>query len=264
MPNSKLDKDERDKDQKGMRSWVVWIVGCVWVVTLLAVLILSRIRPPAAVGVSLYTRELSFRTNANEVLSPMNEDQLIITRIAKIRVDGQKVRFAFDHESPRVEDVIELSGLPGAVCSFYVVRSSPIELPEGVSQLTFWKPIANTHSAFALKSHGSLSGSLTGQPSTSQEGSGFSCTGVSFQDQEFGQIDATFQSPGDSVHFYTAADTQVDFRLSPASEVEDTQIPVLRLVPCDLRLGTSGKDGAGFSPSRTKKRNNIRRTRPHP
>ena len=227
MSKNNSNKDKRDKDQKGMRSWIIWVVACTWLATFLAVLILSRIHPPATVGVSLYTRELSFRTDANEVLSPMNEDQLIITRIAKIRVDGQKMRFSFDHGSPKVEDLIELSGLPGATCSFYLIRSSPITLSDRLSQITFWKPIPNSHSAFAFKSHGSLTGSLTGQPSTSQERSGFSCTRVSFNNQEFRQIDAMFQSPGDSVHFYTAADTQLDFRLSPASDVEDTQIPVL-------------------------------------
>src|SRR6266446_1001763 len=126
MSKNKSNKDKPDKDQKGMRSWVIWVVACTWLATFLAVLILSRIHPPATVGVSLYTRELSFRTDASEVLSPINEDQLIITRIAKIRVDGQKMRFSFDHGSPKVEDVIELSGLPGATCSFYLIRSSSI------------------------------------------------------------------------------------------------------------------------------------------
>ena len=227
MPKNKSNNDKRDKDQKHMRPWVIWVVACTWLATFLAVLILSRIHPPATVSVSLFTRELSFQTNANEVLSPLNEDQLIITRIAKIRVDGQKMRFTFDHGFPKVEDVIELSGLLGATCSFYVVRSSPITLSDGISQITFWKPIANTPSGFAFRSHGSLTGSLTGQPSTSKEPSGFSCTRISFDNQEFRQVDAISQSPGDSVHFYTAADTQLDFRLSPASEVEDTQIPVL-------------------------------------
>lgn len=122
-----------------MRSWVIWIVGCTWALTVLAIFILSRIHPPATVCVSLYTQELSFLTDAKEVLGPMKEDQLIITRISKIEVDGEKVQFNFDHGSPEVEDVGELYGLPGATCSFYVVRSSSIQLLERLSKMTFWK-----------------------------------------------------------------------------------------------------------------------------
>jgi hypothetical protein len=215
------------KRKDGMRPVIVWLIAFIWLATFVAVLIAAHVRPTAIIGASLNTKEVSLRTDVTKILGPLNEDQLLVNGMAKVTVLGHAMETAFDGASPEVREEIQLIGFPGATCTFYSVRSTGVALTQQPSQITFWKPNLKDQTAFAVKSHGPLSVSLTGQSPESGSHSGFSCLGVSLESGTPGRVDVIFPSPGDSVDLYTSLDTQLDFRLKQPSEVVDTQIRIL-------------------------------------
>jgi hypothetical protein len=222
-----LKHKEGHKHEGRMRPFIVWLIVCIWLATLLAVLIAARVRPSAIISASLNTKEVSLLTNVTKILGPLDEDQLLVSGIAKVTVQGHAMQTAFDIGSPEVRDQIQFTGLSSATCTFYSVRSTGITLTKQPSQITLWKPNLKDQTAFAVKSHGPLSGSLTGQSSTTGALSGLSCRRVALESGTARKIDVIFQSSGSSVDFSTAPDTQLDFRLKQPSEVEDTQIRIM-------------------------------------
>jgi hypothetical protein len=206
-----------------MRRWVKRTVVVVWLATATLVFLATRMHPTTLVNVSLIVREISFKTNLTEILSPAVEEQLILSRVAAIHAQGTNmaVDVGADH---RVQNVLDIEGDPSATCSFYNVRSGVINLTGDALLTLRWSEQAG-RASIALISHGPVNGSLTAQPT--QGISGFSCARSRVDGGgAVGDIEGRFSSE-DSVYFTTATDSQVDFRLREGSNIGDTQIPVV-------------------------------------
>ena len=63
--------------KKWLRRWAAWMVCSVWAGTLLMVLIAWRTHPSTTANILLNTGKISFRTNANRILGPGDEEQVL-------------------------------------------------------------------------------------------------------------------------------------------------------------------------------------------
>lgn len=187
--------------------------------------IATRIHPAAVVNITLNVSKFSFRTDAQGILSPSNEKQLLVSGTGSLQLQLSGVRGVSFNGSPLQVSSLGIQGEPSAACSFYQVRSSGVELA-GPSLVTLEAPRAG-RSAFTLKTHGGLSGNLTSRPSEQGLSPGFDCTRVHVNEGPLGDVEGSF-SPlgGDSAFLAADSDVRFDFVFSGDPEIGDTQIPV--------------------------------------
>src|SRR5262249_40249585 len=106
---------------------------------------------------------------------------------------------------------LNVKGDPSATCSFYLVRSSSLEL-SGPSVVSLGVPSTPGERSFHLKVHGSISGSLTSQPRQHGLNPGLTCTRVRVNGSPASNIEVHFSSGGgDSAYFVTYPDARLDF-----------------------------------------------------
>ncbi|MBZ5616997.1 MAG: hypothetical protein LAO23_23615 [Acidobacteriia bacterium] len=220
--------------KKRVRKWIVWTVASIWVSTALIVFALTHLHPSTLTNASLTVREFSFDTTSGRVLSPANEDQLLIAGIAQLKIEGSQVKLSSDDEPPVQGNAFSLVGDPSASCTFYHVRSSGLEL-SGLSRITLARPSTSQVGSFTVKSHGPLTGNVASQPSLPGQTSGFSCTHALIKGVAAQHIDGTFSDKGgDSALFISSSDVRIDFRGATPPNFSDTQLPVL----AELRFST--------------------------
>jgi hypothetical protein len=227
-----LNISNRSNQKHKFRHWIAWLIASIWVIVLFGGLVAAHVRPSTAVNVAVNTKTISFRTDAGQVLGTNNEDQLIVAGIQFLRaqLSGQQ-SISIDSRVVKLSS-FELKGGPFASCSFYRVRSGPLELG-GSSVLVLGKLSAAKSRSFSLQAHGPLSGTLSTRPqgSSSPVKPGFECTGVQINGVQAGQVAGQLSVGGaDSISFSTAPDSRLDFSLNASSPVGDTQIRVLDAV----------------------------------
>jgi len=144
-----------------------------------------------------------------------------------VTLSGNSIRLSFGATQSAVGNEFELTGMTGASCSFYGVRSSAITLNEQPSLVTLLVPDINSEGSFAVRSHGSISGTLTSQEFSKDLPSGFICTRMVIRGIQEDKIEGEFSSAGDSIYFYTDPDARLDFRSIQPSNLQDTQIRVI-------------------------------------
>jgi hypothetical protein len=225
---------------KTFRPWLAWLIGCVWAGTAVAVFTASHIHPATVANISLNTKRISFRTNASHVLNASNEEQLIISGIRSLRIaftTPQRITIGGILETATL---LEIEGGPSASCSFYQIRTSPIELP-APAIITLDKINPADNKSFSLQTHGALGVNISSQFPERNMKPGFDCSGVHEQGAPSTDIEGTFSSSGgDTVVVASSDDARLDYVLSSQSDVGDTQIPILegiRFSEIDTRTG---------------------------
>jgi hypothetical protein len=213
--------------KKPFRSSISWIIIGVWIVSVVLVLVATRIHPAARVNISVNVKEISFRTDAKYIFDQFNEEQLIVSGLNSLRVDFSGGPSDSKDDASNHEAALDLQGGPGTSCSFYQVRSGRIELAEP-SVVTLGAPNGSDGKAFNLKVHGSASTTLTSMPATAEFKPGFTCTNARVSDRPAGTLERSLSTLGlDTLLLVTAPDSRFDFVLAGSSKVENTQIPVL-------------------------------------
>ena len=211
--------------EKPTRRSLAWIVGGIWIATILAVFIVRHIHPATTAKVSVSVKEISFRTNASNILGPSDEEQLLVSGVKWFEIhlnNEQKVTTGGPSFQP---GLIQIEGEPSASCTFYRVHSDGLNLTVP-SIITIGVPSGAGTGSFSLKVHGSLRGQLTSRPGEPGLKSGFECTRV--KGAPAGNVTRSFSSHGgDSISFITSPDAHLTFDLTAKSQIGDTQIPIL-------------------------------------
>jgi len=216
--------------QKPIRRWLAWTIVGVWIATILAVFIATHTHPATTAKVSLGVREISFRTNASRILSPSDEEQLLVSGVGSLQIQLNSEQTVTSGGPPFRATSIQIEGEPSASCTFSSIRSGGLDL-SGPSIFTFGVPTAAGAKSFNLKVHGSLSGHLTTRPGEAGLKPGFECTRVRVNGGPTGNVAASFSPQGgDSIFFATSSDAQLSFDLTAQTEIGDTQIPILNEV----------------------------------
>ena len=217
------------KPKVQLRAWVAWAIGSMLILLgiVITVLIATHDHPPTTVNVLLNVSKISFRTDAIRILAPSTAEQLLIARISLLKIRGKAVQIVGDSSLPIQANSFEIEGAASASCTFYLVRNSGFEL-SGPSLITLgWARTAGGSSA-SLQVHGSLTGTLTSQPSETASNPGFTCTRVHAHGGPAETVEGSFSPQGgDSILFTTAPDARLVFDLTANSEIGDTQIPIL-------------------------------------
>jgi hypothetical protein len=217
---------------KSPRRWLPWTIAGVWIGTALAGVIATRVHPPTVIAASLNVRRLSFRTNADRILGPGNEEQLLVSGVRLLQIHMNKSQSVDIGGSKQQASELQIVGEPFASCSFYQVRSDGFDL-NGDSVLTMgWDQAAGERpanaSSFSFNVHGSLKGSLTSQAAAGALVPGFTCTRVRVNGGLPGEVESKLSPQGgDSISLTTFTDSRLDFDLAPQTDIGDTQIPIL-------------------------------------
>ncbi len=188
--------------------------------TALLIFILSQIHQHTLVSVSLVVRQFSFKTNAKEILSRTNEQQLVISGLSSLEIHSrQPLNVTANNRSLTKVDYLKLLGRSLASCSFDNVSSTGLTITSRPSLITlFW---VEQNNSFGVSFHGSVAGTLTSQP-----GAGFGCRNVDMEGNPIESLDVELSHPGgDSMDFTTTTDARLDFRNIEASP-GDSQIPI--------------------------------------
>src|SRR5438552_2204662 len=139
--------------KKWLRRWAAWMVCSVWAGTLLMVLIAWRTHPSTTANILLNTGKISFRTNANRILGPGDEEQVLISGINSLRIQFNSPQTVTIGKASSSVDSLEIVGESSAYCSFYQVRSGVLELI-GPSILTLGTSNTMAGQPFSLTAHG--------------------------------------------------------------------------------------------------------------
>jgi hypothetical protein len=219
-----------------VRSWVRWTIVATWVFTGATVLVLSLFHLPSPVDLLLHLKEVSFETDSSDLLGPSDQENFVISGVTNVSFQGSGVNLNASGTHRMLRGNVTLRGDMSSSCTFSKVRVNPIQ-PMNRSILTLlWQTQADGPQ-LAVRSHGSLNGSLTARPAQ-QLTSGFSCIRVSLNGEPPADVDASFIRL-DAVSFSTASDTQLDFRNDGNIDFEETQIRVLS----NLRLSHTEPGG---------------------
>ncbi len=216
-----------DDSGKAVRPWVAWLIVGIWAATALGVLFTSRVYPATKANLSVHTRKISFKTNASQMLSQSDEEQLQVTGVSALQIQfgrSQKVHVGSD-----LRDVNSFSGEGDAAtsCSLYMVRSQALEVGEP-AVITMETLDSSKASSFSVKSHGTINDSLSSLPNAHGLEAGFECIGLRTDGGPPENVEAHFAAEGgDSIFLATTTDTRFDIAVQGHSEIGDTQIPIL-------------------------------------
>ncbi len=217
-------------ETKPFRPWVAWTIGSIWLGTAILILVSTRIHPPTTANASLSVRGVSFRTNARHILGVSDEEQLLITGVDTLQIQLGSPQTVYSGNSQFRAATVNVKGDSSATCSFYLVRSSGVEL-SGPSVISLGVPETPGEKSFHLKVHGSISGNLTSQPRQHGLIPGLMCTRVQVNGAPASNMEVRFSlAGGDSAFFVTHSDARLDFDLNSQSQIGDTQIPIFQQV----------------------------------
>lgn len=199
--------------KKPMRRSIFWLTCATWVLTALLVFVLWRLHPPTIVHGDLLVSELAFRTHASKVLSPIDNEQVLIAGLEHAAILGTVQRSGVSN--PIAE--LSLDGAEHSACSFWNVRSSAFELAdESVIHLAWSKE--SEKGEISLSSDGTMRGTLTGQPPANGLEAGFSCSQMrTDSSQDKSEVSGRFDAGGGtSVAFLTRRDSSIT--IQPSTE----------------------------------------------
>ena len=205
-----------------------WLIGGLWAATTVIVLVLLHIHPHTPVQASLNVAEISFWTSARQLLSPLAEQQLLISGIKAVDLTGPNLNVKINGRTQHAGGTIHFIGHQSSSCAFYRIQSSSIRLTQPITHLTL-VPRESTHGGddFTVRSHGETMAELTTQPRLGRLVSAFECDNIALADTVGGEVTGTFSvSGGDSVVITSASDAQLDFRGTRGSSIDDTGISV--------------------------------------
>lgn len=214
--------------KRRLRTGVKWLVGGLWAATTLTILVLLQIHPRTSVQASLNLAEISFWTSAQQLLSPLAEQQLLVSGIAAIDLAGPELTVEINGHTQHAGGTLRFIGHQSSSCSFYRVESSSLRLTQPMTHLTL-VPRESTHRGddFTFRSHGAVTAELTTQPRSGQLVSAFECDNIGPADRDGGEVSGTFSvSGGDSAVVTSAPDAQLDFRGTTGSSIDDTGIRI--------------------------------------
>jgi hypothetical protein len=214
-----------------MRRTVGLAVVACFLLPAIAVLFAARMHPTTTANITLSTQKLAFVTDTRRILSPDDNEQLIVTGIdllelpsaqgTPIVVDGKRITIS----------TLKISGEPGTSCRFYRVRSSAFEL-SGPAMITLEASARSSkagHAAwFSLKSHGAMKATITSRQQAGSSRPEFACDRVHVNGGPLvDTIEATLTvGGGDLMLLNTSSDCRLDFQVAPNSEIGDSQIPI--------------------------------------
>jgi len=158
------------KPGKAVRLWIKWTVAAVWLLTAIAVFILSLVHAPTTATVTLHVREIHFRTDPWTMLDAADQIQFTISGPARLRI-------AIAPAASSARD-LNLDAKTGAAsCSFYSVRTGPLRLVKDTDLTILWPNNADADS-FAIRVLEPVSGNIVARHQ-SEDRAAFACTGVS-------------------------------------------------------------------------------------
>ncbi len=216
-----------DNSEKAVRPWVAWLVVGIWTATALGVLFASRVHPATKANLSVRARKISFKTNASQILSQSDEEQLQVTGVSALQIQfgrPQKVHVGMD-----LRDMNSFTGEGDAAtsCSLYLVRSQALEVREP-AVITIETLESSKTDSFSVKSHGTINDSLSSLPNAHGLESGLECIGLRTNGGPPENVEVHFGAEGgDSIFLATTIDTRFDIAVQGHSEIGDTQIPIL-------------------------------------
>ena len=213
-----------------MRRWVILAVALCFLIPLAGLLATQRFHPATVSNISLSAKKIPFLTDARTILSPEDNRQVIVSGLDSLEIELSAGTRTLVDGSPVKATKLEVHGEPGTSCSFYRVRSSTFELT-GAAMISLESPGAAERSSgnwFTLKSHGALHGTLTSRAHDGASRSAFSCRRVQVNGSPAETLEADLADSGGDLFFLTtAADSRLDFELSPDSRIGDSQIPIM-------------------------------------
>lgn len=210
-----------------IRPWIAWTIGGLWTGTVLAIVVATNVHPSTPANISLSVRKVSFRTSTKQILAPSIEEQLLISRVGTLQVRGNQMQVSGSGGPFSPTKSLNVLGEPSASCSFYRIHSGSLDLG-GPSVVTLEWMGASGGKSFSLAVHGSISGTLTSEPSENHSKPGFTCTRVRVNGGPAGNVEVKLSPEGtDSIFFVTSSDARLDFDPLPESEIGYTQVPIL-------------------------------------
>jgi hypothetical protein len=221
-----------------MRRWLAWTIASVWILTVAAVIVANHTHPSTTAKILLSVKEISFRTNATQILGPSDEDQFLISGVNTLQIQFNSARPIAVGNTSLQASALQIEGEPRATCTFYRIRSAGLQLV-GPSIITLGVPSTVAAFSFNLRAHGALNSRLSSRPSQGALKTGFECTRVHSNGGPAGTVSAAFSPEGgDSVFFATTPDAQLTFDVSANNAIGDTQVPIIdevRLAHVDPR-----------------------------
>lgn len=191
-----------------------------------------RIHPPTVISASLNVRRLSFRTIADRILGPGNEEQLLVSGVRSLDIHMNKSQSVEIAGSNQQVSRLQIVGESFASCAFYQVRTDGFDL-NGDSVVTLgWDQSdaqrPENSRSFSFNVHGPLRGSLTSQAAAGTLVPGFTCARVRVNGGPPGEVESKLSPQGgDSIFLTTLTDSRFDFDPATQTDIGDTQIPVL-------------------------------------
>lgn len=247
-----------------MRKWVVFTILGVWIATAAFIFVSTLLHPSTVATIALSVSDVTFYTDAHEILGGSDQKRLIISGINLLEVHGSNVRMVANG-SEITGSSFELVGEPNAFCSFSrVATSNSITLEQQRTIVTVGWNANDTEPSMSVKFHGSIGGALTSQPAIADSHSGFICTGLHEQNSTVESVSGSFSEyGGDSIRFRTAADARIDLRGLNSSRVGDTQLKVINPIRFShVAPGSSAEKTVLLEPPNGRK-NQITFNEPH-
>jgi hypothetical protein len=239
----------KPKKEKTFRPWVVWLIGCIWAGTALAVLIAIKLHPSTIANIEVHTRKVSLRTNASHILGPSNQEQLLISGLNSVQIRFNKEQNIEIGGRTRQVSSLDAEGDSLSSCSFYRVRSTGFEV-RGPAVITFEVLNLSNEKAFSMKAHGGLNDNLSSLPNERGLPSAFECRGLRVHGELAAAMEGSFSPEGgDTLFVATAPDSRLDFTTESHADVGDTQIPILGEVRfSEIDPGTSEEKSVLLKP----------------
>jgi hypothetical protein len=219
-----------------MRNWVAWTIVSIWAGTALGVFVAAECHPATTINGSLTVSELPVLTNASRILAATDDVQLAVSGVSAVEIEGQKIQVSQNGEAMAEKGAVSLRGDAGSTCTFSSVHSDGLRL-SGASAVRFVSRVDDEPSAFAIESHGEITGNLTSQAGTI---SGFVCTQVTLAGEgKKLTLEGRFAPEGgDSVLFSSWKDTTISLHPTTTLGIRNTQIPILG----EIRLSKVDRD----------------------
>ena len=211
----------------GVRSWLAWIIGAIWILTSIAVLIAYHVHPESEARATLNVREISFSTDAKRLFGPTQDREIVVSGIASVEIQGDSIKVTKGKPTPETLNSVYLLGDRSSTCVFYNVRAGGLFLSTPSRVRLIWN---GTKPLLPLGVETSTAASMT---ITSQPGkSGLTCTGVhNGHDQGIVTLNAAFSDGGgDSISIQTSEDSRVDLGPFSGNQIQAVQIPILSTV----------------------------------
>ena len=103
--------------KKQMQPWVMWLAGAIFCGTLLLLVVSMHVHPETTADASLAVSSITFQTNAESLLGTTNEEQLLISNLASVKIVGRGPQLRVGDTRLKTGRNVELIGRRTADCA---------------------------------------------------------------------------------------------------------------------------------------------------